>query len=86
MVLSLFGLMEACVLVLNALAVLNPHYFLEKCTLYADNLHDVATAGDYQAGSMRKQATLLLYSVRTYLRPPLVIFNLLLILVEMLLG
>lgn len=86
MALGLFGLMEACVLVLNALAVLNPHYCLEKCKLHADNLHDVATAGDYQAGPMRKQVTLLLYSVRTYLRPPLVLCNLLLILVELLLG
>lgn len=88
MALSIFSLLEAFVLMLNAMAVLNPHYFLEKCDLHADNLHDVSAPGEYhdQTGPMRKQVTLLLYSVRTYLRAPLVLFNLLFILVELLLG
>ncbi|CAG9320387.1 unnamed protein product [Blepharisma stoltei] len=80
MALSIFCLIEACILMLNALAILNPKYFLRKYSLDSIEQFDLPSA------PWKKQLAFLLYSARTYGRVPLIFFNLMIISLELLIG
>ncbi|OMJ70023.1 hypothetical protein SteCoe_32112 [Stentor coeruleus] len=80
MAFSLFCLFEACILLFNTLAILNPRYFLKKYKL--DSLEGI----DGYSNPMKKQLAFLLYAARTYGRIPLIFANSSIILLELLLG
>jgi len=59
MALGIFSLLEASILLLNALAILNPHYLLKKYSMDSpEKVQDMDI--------VKKQLTFLLYAARTY--------------------
>jgi len=69
-------LLEATLLFINALAILNEQRFLRRYSI------DRPAYGD----GVRHQISILLYAVRTYLRLPLVALNVVVIFFELLVG
>lgn len=80
MALSIFCLIEACILILNALAILNPKYFLKNYGLDSIDNYDLVSV------PWKRQLAFLLYSARTYGRLPLIFLNSMIIVLEVLLG
>ncbi|CEM30304.1 unnamed protein product [Vitrella brassicaformis CCMP3155] len=76
MAFTLLHLLEAALFVANALAILHDKRFLAKYSL------DKPAYGE----GLKNQVAMLLYAVRTYLRMPLALCNVLVIVVELLLG
>lgn len=76
MALCLTHLLEAALLVLNALAILNDRRLLRRWGM------DRPVFGE----GLKNQMAMLLYAVRTYLRLPLVVLNLAVIIFELILG
>ncbi|PFH32165.1 Yos1 family protein [Besnoitia besnoiti] len=77
MAFSLLHLVEALLLLLNAAAVLSARRLLRPLNL------DKPQVGD---PGLRSQLSLFLFSVRTYLKFPLVIANIVVIIFEILFG
>ena len=65
MAFSIFCLIEAFILMLNSLAILNPRYFLKNCNSQLDGLDSVENIDGY-TNPMKKQLAFLLYAARTY--------------------
>lgn len=80
----LLHLLEALLLVLNAAAILNPDRFLKRLQLHS--VHSAVHSSGGEPGGVRMQVALFLFSIRTYLKLPLVVANCVFILFEMLLG
>ncbi|KAK9171676.1 hypothetical protein cpbgf_7004100 [Cryptosporidium parvum] len=76
MTLCFTHLFEMVVLTLNSLAILNDRRFLRKYGL------DKPIYGE----TARNQITIFLYAIRTYLRFPLIILNILIIFFELIFG
>jgi hypothetical protein len=62
---TIICLIEVSVLLLNALAILNPRYFLRKCKKKVDGLESIENVDGYK-NPMKKQLAFLLYAARTY--------------------
>ena len=65
MALGIYSLIEACILLLNSLAILNPRYFLKHCMVYLDGLDSLENIDGY-TNPMKKQLAFLLYAARIY--------------------
>ena len=65
MAFSIFCLIEAFVLLLNSLAILNPRYFLKHCKYNIDGLDSLENIDGY-TNPMKKQLAFLLYASRSY--------------------
>jgi len=76
MTLGIFALLYITVLLLNAVAVLNPERFLARIGLH----------GSPDEEGVRGKVIQLVAAVRTLMRIPLIIINVVIILYEILLG
>ncbi|GMT29142.1 hypothetical protein PFISCL1PPCAC_20439 [Pristionchus fissidentatus] len=81
MALSFYGLLEASLLVLNAIAILNRQRFLKKIGLDAP-IHSF----DGQEGSVKNQIISLILAVQTVMRMPLIGINIIVIFFKLILG
>ena len=92
MALCLLHILEFVLLLLNAAAILNAERFLRKLRLHSVSAAAAASAAASPGGAAaaeggwRMQIALLLFSIRTYLRGPLVAANLVVIVIELLFG
>ena len=86
---SLYGLVEALVLMVNALAILNDQRFLSKYGLGSGSIGGGAAAGGFgggaAVGSTRQKVAGLLHAM-SYMRMPLVGLNLFVIVIKLLVG
>lgn len=81
---SLYGFIEAAILFVNALAILNEKKFLSKYGLDGGQ-PDVDQFGQ-SSGGIRQQIGRLLTAVRLLLRIPLIPINIIVIILELLFG
>ena len=82
---SLYSLLEATLLVINALAILNEQRFLSKLRWNQDTT-PYQGFGPSSQGSVKTQALHLIRSVQTVMRIPLIFLNSIVIIVKLLLG
>lgn len=80
MAFGLWHLLEASLLVMNSLAILNEKRFLKRWGL------DQAQVGGSGSGSLQNQAATLLHAMRTFMKYPLIIANIFFILSECFFG
>ncbi|CAF0861504.1 unnamed protein product [Adineta steineri] len=85
---SLYSLIEAALLCVNAVAILNEQRFLSKINVDNQNYPGAGAYGnDHQnAGGAKQQLLTLIRSVRTVMRVPLIAFNIITILFLILFG
>uniref|UniRef100_A0A0N5AP94 Immediate early response 3-interacting protein 1 n=1 Tax=Syphacia muris TaxID=451379 RepID=A0A0N5AP94_9BILA len=82
MPLSLYGLLEASLLILNGIAVLNKERFLRKIGLLSpSNSFD-----SVNQNSVKQQFVNLVLAVQTVMRIPLIFLNTLVIVLKLVLG
>ena len=88
--LSLLHLLEASLLIANGLAILHEKRFLKRCKLTDSSpcFHflDSLDKPMYNEHGPKQQFATFLYFCRTYLRAPLVAVNLIVMLLEVLIG
>jgi len=82
MAFSLYTLLEAGLLFVNAIAILNRQRFLSKVGL-SQPTYD--SYGDNQPG-VKSQIVNLIYAVQTVMRVPLIFLNIVVIVIKLLLG
>ncbi len=78
---SLIHLVEFFVLIANSLAILNEKRFLRRF-----GMDHAQVGGDGGVGSLKNQAATLLHAMRTFMKYPLILVNVLCILYECTLG
>ncbi|XP_060524670.1 immediate early response 3-interacting protein 1 [Cylas formicarius] len=83
MVFTLWNLVEASILCLNAVCILNEERFLNKVGwgTSSSNVH-----GFGESATTRSQIFNLLHSIRTVVRVPLIFLNMLAIVLKLILG
>jgi len=81
MALTIMALLEAGLLVVNAICVLHEQRFLAKVGWASDNAR-----GFGEQPGMKTQALNIIHSVRTIMRIPLIFINVLVIVKKLLLG
>ncbi|KXJ22628.1 immediate early response 3-interacting protein 1 [Exaiptasia diaphana] len=81
MAFTFYGLLEACLLVVNAVAVLHEERFLSKIGWGTDQL-----AGFGEDRGTKHQVINLIHSVRTVMRIPLIFLNAVTIVLLLLMG
>ncbi|BES99927.1 unnamed protein product [Nesidiocoris tenuis] len=82
MAISLWNLLEASMLVLNAVCILHEERFLAKMGWKTSQ----QVQGFGEAPSAKTQMITLIYSIRTVMRFPLIFINILIIVIKLLLG
>ncbi|CAJ0575345.1 unnamed protein product, partial [Mesorhabditis spiculigera] len=82
MVLSFYGLLEAGLLILNGIAVLNRERFLKKIG-FGQPTHSFDGSDQ---GSVKHQVIALISAVQTVMRMPLIVVNIFVIVFKLLLG
>lgn len=83
MAITLWNLFEASLLVLNAICVLHEERFLAKIGWTSNAQH---VQGFGESPSAKTRIITLIYSIRTVMRFPLVIVNILTLIVKLLFG
>ncbi|CAF0936349.1 unnamed protein product [Adineta steineri] len=91
MVFTLYSLIEAALLGVNAVAILNEQRFLSKLTGSGGGHQGYPGAAGYvddmqNAGGVKQQLLTLIRSVRTVMRIPLIAFNIIAIIFLILFG
>ncbi|CAG7833796.1 unnamed protein product [Allacma fusca] len=87
MAVTFWNLIEATLLCLNAVCVLNEERFLSKFGFGLRNPHQIEGFGEPQHGSNFKvQALHIVRSIRTVVKIPLIFFNILVIAYKLIAG
>ncbi|CAB3977925.1 Immediate early response 3-interacting 1 [Paramuricea clavata] len=85
MAVTMYAFLEAILLLVNAIAVLNEERFLAKIGWGRDQINQPQGFGQEEKG-VKQQIANLIHAVRTVMRVPLIFLNGLAIVMELLMG
>ncbi|XP_046863084.1 immediate early response 3-interacting protein 1-like [Xenia sp. Carnegie-2017] len=86
MAVTLYAFLEAMLLLVNAVAILNEERFLSKVIGWARDQINQSQGFGHEEKGIKQQIANLVHAVRTVMRVPLIFLNGLAIVLELLLG